>query len=53
MANCGGSGGKVAVAEGSTSTTVVLVTCGVEVAGCTVTGSAVGTGPTGSMTFLA
>jgi len=49
-----GNGGKVGVgvSVGNDWTTAVLVTAMVGVAGNGVTGSAVGTGPTGSMTFL-
>ena len=55
MDACGGKGGKVAVGVmvGSLFAITVFFGVGVCVAACGVTGSAVGTGPTGLMTFLA
>ncbi len=57
MDACAGNGAKVAVgvAEGVRSTTgvEVAITAAVGVAGRGVTGSAVGTGPAGSITFFA
>ena len=54
---CAGKGAKVAVgvADGVSSITGadVAVAWMVAVGGCGVTGNAVGTGPTGSITFLA
>ena len=51
---CAGKGGNVGVAVtvGKACTTAVLVIAIVGVAGNGVTGNAVGTGPTGSMTFF-
>ena len=52
--NCAGNGGNVAVGitDGVTSIVGVMTCAGVEVTGCEVTGSAVGTGPMGLKTFF-
>ena len=53
MENCAGNGASVAVAVDAISATRVGVWIIVGVAGCGVTGNAVGTGPGGLMVFLA